>query len=151
MHTCVPVCLKWHKYTMPHTFTLYCIHSLYILTCKHSDVRALPQQRSPDSWRSKQANICCSSLWRQALINSPVVEDVAQALLQRGERPKPQQRRPDHWDPRATAFYDIDIHKHIRQRANRKSIEMLYIKKRKRWVCMSYMTEPRVSYTLNCE
>lgn len=74
-----------------------------LLTCRHSDVLALPQQLSPFSWRSKQSNNVCSSLRRQLDNVSGLLIDVAHVFWHFTVIASGQHDRPDHWAPRFTA------------------------------------------------
>lgn len=74
-----------------------------LLTCRHSDVLALPQQLSPVSWRSKQSNNVCSSLRRQLDNVSRLFIDVAHVFWQFTVIAWWQHSRPDQWIPRFTA------------------------------------------------
>lgn len=79
------------------------IEILFVRTCKHSDVRAFPQQSSPFSCRVKHSNRLCSSLRRQPFHVSRALLDVAHVFWHFGVIASEQHNRPDHSEPRAMA------------------------------------------------
>lgn len=75
-----------------------------VRTRRHSDVRALPQQLSPSSCRSKHSNSFCSSLRRHPDHVSRLFKDVAHVFWHRTVNACSQHNRPDHSAPRWTAM-----------------------------------------------
>lgn len=72
-------------------------------TCKHSDVRAFPQQSSPFSCLVKHSNRLCSSLRRHPFHVSRALLDVAHVFWHFGVTASEQHNRPDHSEPWAIA------------------------------------------------
>lgn len=85
-------CIREHSFVISqwHTF-------------KHSDDRALPQQLSPFSCRSKHSNNFCSSLRRHPAFVSCTDIDIAHTLPHSMPTACEQHIRPDHWAPRVIA------------------------------------------------
>lgn len=90
-------------------FSLACFIDFWVknhwLTCRHSGVRAFPQQLSPFSWRWKQSNSVCSSLRRQLDSVSWALIDIAQVFWQFIVIACWQHNLPDHCAPRVTAIF----------------------------------------------
>lgn len=71
--------------------------------CKHSDDLALPQQSSPNSYRSKHSNNVCSSLRRHPVSVSFAFADVAHEFWHFNVFANGQHNLPDQSLARATA------------------------------------------------